>query len=461
MANLVALQQPIVMTIIILVGFVLLGALCIFLILKNHKRLKLDKYTIINDVATLNELLQLIDYRIKNSKKDIYFTLLLVSIDDFDHLKEFINLDNAKEYLNKIESSLRKTLPIGAKMAHTSDEESFLVYLPEYYDEEKRQDIAQEFKDSVEKKFVIRDSIPLQKTASVAMTTYPEQGDNVVALVNNLLVSVYLLKKDGGNDLIFYNKDFENQIQYIDRYQEMKEAIGNNKINITFNPIIDKSRKRLSGCKCIVSYINENGFATDYNTLINNLEESGDDFWFNIWCLEKSLLINMDILRSDYGKDFYVVLPVNYKFIMHPNAAYKLQSSLDKYNIALDSVILEIDDILDREPDNNLIKNIMQIQGSGIKIATKINNADRELTKIIETYDIDFIKIRIEDIVKNNKWISAMLKIAHNYRKKIIITGVESEEQVELLKSKDITYLEGPYYGISIKKDRLLEMMKI
>ncbi len=159
--------SPLGYTLIILGCAVLLAAGFLLLIRLNFRKGREDKYTLISDYAKLNELLRLIDYRIKNKTKDIFFTLLLVSIDDFDRVGEIIGQQGADIYLEKFVQVLRKTLPVGGKMAQTAEKETFLVYLPEYYGNDGLEKVARVFKEAAETKILINSVVPIEKTASV------------------------------------------------------------------------------------------------------------------------------------------------------------------------------------------------------------------------------------------------------------------------------------------------------
>jgi EAL domain-containing protein (putative c-di-GMP-specific phosphodiesterase class I)/GGDEF domain-containing protein len=461
MANLTSIQ-PVVMTLIVLAAFVFISVLFIILILRNQKRMKKDKYMLINDEANLNEVLRLMDYRIKNQKEQIYFTLLLLSIDDYDNVKDIINEEGAKEYLTKVKEAIRKTLPVGAKMAQTEEKESFLIYLPEYYKEEGMQDVAQVFKSNAEKTFLICNSIPMQKTASVAVTAYPAQGNDVVTLINNLLVSIYKAKKAGGNEMIYYSPELEKDRKYTERYKDIKQCLDKGKIVLRYNPIIHMEKGILNGAEIVINKADSYGNISPIENFTEYLEEYNDEFWFTTWSMEKSLLLNKDIIRSEQANGFFLTLKAGFKFLTNPNAALKLQNSIERYNMDANNVILEVEDVLENELGNRFVKNLMQIQGVGIRIAARVIQTDKDLSKLIEKFDVDLIKLGVEDVLDDKqKSVQDLLKLAFNYRKKIIVTNVQNEEQLEKLKNKTIAYVQGPYYGASVSNTQLVKQMQI
>lgn len=462
MANLTA-SQSMIMTFIILASFLLVSVLFIFLIRRNSKSFKKDKYLMINNVASLNEVLRLMDYRIKNSKGKIYFTLLLVSLDSYDRLFDLIGSQGVMEYLTKVTEALRKSLPIGAKMAQTTEAETFLIYLPEYYGEEGMQEMAQMFKNTAERLFYVRNSsAPVRKTASVAVTVYPEHGDNVIKLINNLLAAMYGAKKSGGNELVYYNPEMNKDSVYTERYKDFKQAIDNGKMILRYHPLIGFESGEIGGAQVAVSRLNDNGSVTEFKHFLPYLEESEDDFWFTAWCIEKAVVNNIEIFRSDKGRDYFITLNAGLKFLTNLNAAFKLQVILEQYGINPRNVALELSNLLENEWGNRFAKNLLQMQGTGIRIAADIaSNPDKDLSKLIEVFDVDIIKINISDILSDNKRVSALLKLAHNHRKKVIVWGIENSQHIDKLKTKSVSYTQGSYYGQALTKEQLINKMQI
>lgn len=461
MANLISIQ-PLITTLVVVIILLGISVLFIMLIKKNQAKLQTDKYLLISDMPRLNEVLRLIDYRIKSSKLPIFFTLLLISIDDFDSIKDIMNEDGANEYLYKVVTALRAILPVGAKIAQTEEKESFLIYLPEYFDDEILPDVAQKFKTIAQQSFVIRDNIPIQKTVSVAVTTYPAQGEDVVALINNLLISIYTAKKAGGNGLVYYSKELEKERSYTERYKEIKQAIDKGRLLIKFCPIINVESDEIDGAQIVSCQVDNNGNIAIGNNLNDYLQEYDDDIWYTIWSLEKAILLNKQIFHNGQGREFILTIYTGFKFLTDANSAEKLQNSLARYNIDANNVILEVDDILDNELGNRFVKNLMQMQGIGVRISAVVDSSRKDLLKLIETYDVDLLKVDVQDMIDTKqKGLQELLKLAYNHRKKVIVSGIENKEQLEKIKNKTVAYVQGDYFGSCLSESQLQKSIGI
>lgn len=450
--------QAQVSTILLLIGFVVLLVFMILFIIKEQKRYKKDKIMLIDDVSAYSDVTNLIEHRIKTSKEQIYFTLLLISIDDFDQIGDFVGVKGEDEYIKKLIELLRMTLPKGAKIAQLNERESFLVYLPEFYDDEGLLEIAQRFKDSAEKRVKIMKELPIQKNASVAVTSYPENGEYLDTLISNLQIAMLNIKKAGGNDIACYSPELELSGVFVEHFNEITNAIKNKKFVLNFNPIYEITKGRFSGVEGLLNWENDDGTQKFYTSFLPYLEEGNDEFWFGMWALEKATISNINIFRLETIKDYFITLNAGIKQLENEDSAFVLQSCLEKYQVNPRNIVYEIEGLQYVENGAKLIKNLLQLQGVGFKFMIDISKAGENALNLIKDYNIDIIKVSIKDILSETAYAKEILKLKEKAGKKVIVYDMDNKEQIEVLKNKNIDYIQGSFFGGAKTKDEILEI---
>lgn len=441
---------------LIFIGFILLLALFIFFIVRLQKRYKKDKMLYIDDFVDMKALTKLMDFRInnQNKKNKTYFSLMVISIDNLEQIGEYISQRGKEDYLKKFIASIRMTLPKGAKIAKCENKSNYVVYLPEYYDEEAFFEIAQSFKNSAERRIKLANKIPIQKNVSVALTCYPEQGDTSAKLLNNLFMTLYSIKKNGGNEIVFYNSEFDREGAFVEHYKELDKAVVENEFNMKFNVLYNTSKKRFCGAQSILEWKKAEDVADPYENFSSYLEESEDDFWFAIWALEKAIISNIGVLRLSNIKDYFITMFAGLNVLENEETANILQSALDKYELSPRSVVFEVNQLSGQENNSKLIKSMSLLKGVGFKFLVEAERY-QNLEEIVKTFDIDFIKIDIEKI--DSEQTQNIYAIAEKYCLKLICSGVENEEQFENVKGK-VDFVEGGLYGTNMKGQDLLEL---
>ena len=83
----------------------------------------------------------------------------------------------------------------------------------------------------------------------------------------------------------------------------------------------------------------------------------------------------------------------------------------------------------------------------------------------LRDYDFDIIKLdrgfvcRIGDSEKNEKIITSLLDMAKKMGLKVIAEGVETKEQVELLKENNCDYFQGFYFYKPIPEEEFIKLL--
>ena len=175
----------IILSIIILTVFGLLIYFSFIFFKKEFKKMKKDKYLSVNDFDKEEKVINLLKYRIENKKnQELYFNLMLVSIDQFSQIKEYFP-EGIKEYTYKLITYIRMNLPKGSKMCQLQNND-FLIYLPEIMEEKDLFKLAEEIKHSIEKRVLVQKTNFIKKNASIALAYYPQDGDNLDLILKNI-----------------------------------------------------------------------------------------------------------------------------------------------------------------------------------------------------------------------------------------------------------------------------------
>lgn len=455
---LIAAVQDTVFSIIIVIVALLLVVGAAFLIRFEQKSYKKSKYLMINNFVKYPALQKLIEYRLKSKSKkgkEIYFTLLKVGIDDFDQLREYIGSKGEEEFREKIIQNLEAALLQGAKIAEIDERDAFIVYIPVFLDEEQTEDAINLFKQAAEKRVKVITGIPVQKSATVAVASYPIHGNNLETVVKKLEDAFVFAKKAGGNRVVIANDDIAGGGVYTERYALVKKAIAENAVKMTFNPFVDVARNKLAGAEAVLKWHKENG-VMDYKAMIPYLEESGDDLWFGMWSLERALVSNVNIFRSEAVKEFNILIPAGLKQLDEEESAELLQNCADKYAVEARNIFFDVEN-LPYDNYSKLLKNLIQLQALGFKLRI---NADTEpdFEQAANIFNVDVISVGMNTILNDAQAAAKVFNYAEKKNKKVFVTGVESKEQLEMIREKKAAYAQGVYFGVEKTKEELLDI---
>lgn len=429
--------QDFILSIIVLTSFgLLIFGLYIF-IKKEKKRQKSEKHLLINDVVKYDKLYQLINYRINNQKENLYFSLMLISIDQFNQIKEYVSEDGIKEYIFKIITFIRMNLPKGAKMAQLDRQDTFIVYFPELYEEKDFFKLAETFKLSIEKKVTIQKNINIKKTASLSLAYFPHDGETYEQIFTNLNNALIHVKKYGGNAIALYQDDMKKDNNYYQAYLHLVEAINKENLYIDNHDIYSLNTNKPIG-RSLHLYLKEEDKISSFKDLLPTLEQYNDDLWIGLYYFEKSITSNINILQEIGAKPYYIIVENSIKMHEYLDLFGSYVDLINKYKFDASKFVFEIVDEIDIEKNQKAIKNICNLIDLGFKFCLEIKAENDNYQKLLELIDFSVIKMDIKLLNKD---------IVNNLTgKTIYVYNVNTEEDDALVRDLKIELVEGNFY---------------
>lgn len=429
--------QDIILSIIVLTVFGLLIFGLLVFSKREIKKQKSDKYLLINDMVKYDKLVQLITYRIDNTQKDLYFSLMLVSIDQFDQIKSLVNEEGIKEFLYKIKTYVRMNLPKGAKMALLDSQDTFLVYLPEIYEEKDFFKLAEAFKNSLEKKVTVLKNINIKKTTSLALAYFPHDGNTYDEVFSNLNKALINVKKMGGNAIALYQEEMKKTDNYYNAYTHLIQAINDKNLFIGYKNVYSPSINKKIGSSSYL-YLKEESNLLSYGMLHKTLEATNDDLWVGLYYFEKNIVDNLRTLQEMGAKPFYILMQNSLKMYEHVELYGSYIDLVNKYKIDVSKFVFEIIDKIDIEKDQQGIKNIWRFLDLGFKFAIEITELNDETNRLLEVIDFPVIKIEAKNLTKE-----MVLKLNS---KMLYVYNVNTAEEDQLVKEMNVELAEGTFY---------------
>ncbi|MCP8616168.1 EAL domain-containing protein [Salirhabdus salicampi] len=164
--------------------------------------------------------------------------------------------------------------------------------------------------------------------------------------------------------------------------------------------------------------------------------------------------------------DVIISINLSSKLFYYHYLVDMISNILDETQVNPSQIKFEITETAAMENVSNTISILQQLKGLGIQIA--LDDFGTGLSSLTYLHDLplDVLKIDrsfIKDIVqdkKNSTILRRMLQLAKDLELLTIVEGVETEEQLQALKSEGVLYVQGYYYSPPIPKEQLTDYIK-
>lgn len=443
--------ENMIFSVVIILTSILVIVFLLWVIRKESKRYKKDKYQTFNDITTFEDLTDLIEFRI-SKETQCYFSLMYLSIDQFDQIGSYIQEEGVFKYLQKIGHALRMNLPRGAKFAQTKERETFLIYIPELLSDEKTLEYALKFKQAASKKMGISNDLQIKRNVTVAHVSYHNSKETMEMLFLKLKQALYAGKRENGNTISFYEDSMNQNEDTLKHYKQMKDAFKLNQIKTTYSPIFDTFEDKCYGLDVEVTYEKGPKEVLSYKEFMPLLETTGDAFWINQQLLEKSLEDIFDLYQSIKNKSFYIFIKTSVVQLSHEDITSLIDEKVRKYQYDPSKICLYLPLLQNAFNEPKLAKNIMAFKNLGYKVAIDYQQNLDVLVEYSTMLQADFVKVNHQVLSKAHEQIRSYL----GDRIEIVSTQVDQVDYKNNIAYKDVSFYQGQILQTKLTKDELL-----
>ena len=461
--NIMSAGTDILLLFVALIVTIGVSLLFLWLIRRNINKEKEASQVIVEDAVTKKAMEESISGYIKKVDKFGALSLMYVDIDGFGDLNEIFGRDACDQLLKEVANRILRVLPYKASLCRYQNDE-FLVFIKDEDNNQRLEKIAQQITDIIDMPYQVTPSEVIGITASTGVVAYPNAGSTFEELYNNLLLTTYVSKRDGGNKFTnFYASIVDEEKENMMYFQEVKHAILNKEFVLYYQPIVNLNEKTLFGAEALMRWNHPTKGVQAPSTFLKVLEQSGDIKWVGEWGIETMIRIHNTMAEQFPAFPVKFSLNLSTKQLLDSNLANKFIDIMGKNNAKPEHYMLEINDFMVMEKIAVIRTNIYKLRDYGFKIAVDGFELDGQSVQAIQKSPIDVIKLGrsfLKDIENNfmkEKLLQILVKYATDNNKTLVSEGIETAEVGKYVKSQHISLGQGYYFAKPMSQEAFLE----
>ncbi len=443
-----------------------LGFLFFWLIKRNMEKEKEESEVIIEDAITKKQMEDSITQYIKKVDRFGALTLLYVDIDGFADLNEVFGREACDQILKEAATRIIRVLPYKASLCRYVNDE-FLIFIKDEDNKARIEKLANQINEIINNPYQILVGETIRLSASIGIVTYPLAGETFEALYNNLLLTTYVSKRDGGNKFTdFYASIGDEETSNMEYFQEVKGAIQRDEFTLYYQPIIDMENNLIQGCECLMRWNHPEKGVQSPATFLKVLEQSGDIAWVGRWGLQEMMKTH-DMLATKFQEiPLRFSLNLSTKQLLDPDLANTFIDIIKKANAKPENYMLEISDFMMLEKIAVVKTNIYKLRDFGFKIAVDGFEIDGQSVQAIQRAPIDVIKLGrnfLKDIENNfmkERLLEILVKFANENGRTLISEGVETPEIAKYVKDQNVYLEQGYLFGKPMSQEGFNEYLE-
>lgn len=417
----------------------------------------------LSGLANRNSLQEFLDRLIPTAKrKKEEFAFLFLDLDHFKTINDSLGHNIGDELLQKISGILKKVLRPNDFIARVGGDE-FVLIIQDFKSNLELTNIIKRVQKQLSKPWVIQ-THPVETTCSIGIAIFPQDGKDQISLMKSADIAMYEAKKHGRNQYHFFTKELNDKLlKIINLNKQMRIALKNGDYQLFYQPKVCLKDSKIIGVEALIRWIDkEKGFIPP-SDFIPLAEENDFIIELGDWIVEEAL--NQYVDWKNKGIDIVMSINISAKQFLQNRFAENLIEKINSKKIDPNMIILELTEYILIDQNNSVYSTLRKLNEFGVSISLDDFGTGYSSLSYLKKYPIDYLKIDksfIDDSCNSQGkvFIETIVKMGQILNMKIVAEGVETQEQVEYLKSISCNLYQGYYFSKPIKAKELEEFYK-
>ena len=377
--------------------------------------------------------------------------LLFIDLDQFKKINDTQGHDVGDRFLVQAANRLKACVRDGDTTARLGGDE-FLVILAELEDATYAEVVAEKILAAFNRPFIV-EGHEYFITASIGITAHPLDGVDAQTLLRNADAAMYQAKNDGRNTYRFFTQQMnEHAIRRLDMELQLRRALENEELEVHFHPFHDVATGAVVGGEALLRWQNESLGEVSPDDFIPLAEEIGLIVPIGEWMIAR--VCEQGAQWQQQGLPLqYLSLNVSPRQIRDNNFVKILADMLVHNSTCSNALMIEVTEQLFIEDIPQVERRLAMLKEVGIKLAIDDFSMNYKALGFLKRFGFDVLKIdrnymsgvpqRVEDVALT----SAMIVLAHSLGLEVVGEGVESQAQLDFLRTHHCDMAQGYYFN--------------
>ena len=145
----------------------------------------------------------------------------------------------------------------------------------------------------------------------------------------------------------------------------------------------------------------------------------------------------------------------------------RISNILKKYNCSPQVFEMELTERTLMKDSSEIVNKLVRLKNMGFKISIDDFGTGYSSLSYLNRFPLNYLKIdgsfiqQMTSLQEKQAVVDCIIMMAHRLHIKVVAEGVESKEQVELLKSMDCDFIQGYYFSKPLPSEELVYFLEL
>lgn len=408
-----------------------------------------DALTGLPNRTLLNDHLDLTIAVAKRSKTQL--AILFLDLDRFKIVNDSLGHYAGDLLLKIVSERLTSCVRETDTVARLGGDE-FVILLNGIHEPNDAAGVAQKVVEAIAVSFMLEGN-EVNIGTSIGIGIYPENGLDRSTLIKNADAAMYHAKENGRNNYQFFSAEMNDKsFEQLALENDLRRAIKNEEFFLQYQPQIDTRTGKIVGAEALIRWQHPDKGFVPPNNFIPLAEKCGLIVSIGEWVIKTVCAQNLAWQKEGLAPILIAVNIAAQQF-KQKNFQESLMGIVGDAGLDPHWLELEITESALMENAESVLKMLHSLKEIGFHLSIDDFGTGYSSLSYLKHFPLDKLKIDrsfVMDITEksnNNAIIETIINMGHNLKLKVIAEGVETVEQLAILKGLKCDEIQGYYFS--------------
>lgn len=389
--------------------------------------------------------------------------LLFIDLDRFKLVNDTLGHSAGDLLLQETSIRIKDCLRRSDTAARLGGDE-FAIIIPEIQHPSDVEGVAHKILESLAQPFNL-DEHEAFVSGSIGITIYPDDGHEAELLVRNADSAMYKAKEHGRNTYQFYTAEMnEAALRKRELENALHQALREQEFTLLYQPIWNIHTDTLEAVEALIRWHHPERGLISPTVFIPVAEEIGLINRIGEWVMNEACQFGAQLTQL-LDVPPKISVNVSSRQIQRVDVAELTGDILQQTGMSADRLIVEITESILIEDERNTHSQLERLRAMGVDIAIDDFGTGYSSLSYLKKYPITRLKIDrsfVQDVAKDiedHALVSGIVSMADSLSLKVIAEGVETREQVELIREMGCYSIQGYYFDRPLEAEVLKSLL--
>jgi len=385
--------------------------------------------------------------------------VMFLDLDRFKNINDSLGHDVGDRFLKTVAARLKAAVREGDTVARLSGDE-FGILLEDVAHAEDVSGVAGKVLQTFAAPFAL-DGREFYLSASIGISLYPNDGSDAATLLKHADAAMYRAKELGKNNFQFYSADMSAQaFERLTLETGLRRALARREFLLHYQPQVDLASGRLVGVEALLRWRHPDFGLIGPMQFIHLAEETGLIVPLGEWVLRSAC----EQARAWEARGLalpQLALNLSGRQFHQPGFIDTARRVLGECALRTTQLELEITESVIMQDARLMVDRLQVLYALGVHFAIDDFGTGYSSLSYLKRFPIHTLKIDrsfVQDVTTDPddaEIVRAIVVMAHSLRLKVVAEGVETAEQLALLRAMECDAVQGYYFSRALAADEI------